>query len=1337
MKDFDGVNSGQDGLGEVRTSNTDDNDQPHQQQAQLSAQAVKTLQRRLEPKDNIFAQPKARKESQPSSSNDDDDEKLCSTNTERKNRTACIEKECSGDRTSLCAKRCRYVHCVSSPAEREGNGCNTVEELTCKVDCFVKEKCDGKKNQDKVEDCRRDCRQECCNDSESNDEESKNEDENDDDKPDKEEQKKNGDMDGEGKEENGMAGSRGGAESEVGSDEPAASAGTATSEIGPKPNAAASQGNDGIVQGAGAIAVVVDDEGTGDAIADDGGGEDDQPHEDEGDHHEDNDQHDDDPPPSAPAPDPAIAIGGDDANGDNDIEQRDGEYTPVDFVFNLPVADEGITAEDILTGANGNTVLEDVEGGLALLLPDLVEDTFGGSGGDERMRRCRMLRNYRKMLVEYDDTEPPKITNVFSAVCATMTDHHNDGHEDHTSDHHADDENGHQNCFDFEARTVLYVEDKYLPSVRERFTAATMEAVVDGKLESAISQYNPSYGDGTISEMRGTVPMDQQQESVWTTGVIAGVASAAGVVLLLALYFIWRRCHGRKKSGNADGVASNSTGSSDGNGSDDENAKPDPVHDEDNADDDEKPPSPRPKPAAKARDKNICAAPMEIDPNFVPPVHPKSSEDGMLIRQALGCNFVFDNLSPDELKTMVRAFEKHSVPSGSDIITQGDMGDYFYVIHSGTVDFIVNDSNVGHAGTGKSFGELALLYNAPRAATCRAAEDCEVWRVDQKTFRIIMASTAVSGKKGVRDILLKISFLKEITPMDLSRVIDALSEVKFKPGEDIFLRGDEGDAFYVVKEGKVKIHDILVGNTRYDDVFLCSGDYFGERALLTAETRAASVTAMEDTTCLSLSREEFTKLLGDVTKLILKAADKRKLRALPIFEKARVREFELDAMAGQLVDMSFDKGGELSSIGMEVDPCIVFVREGKLEVKAEDGSASILSEGGYFGDETISSENYGYMVHSMHDITALEDTTVGVLTLDDIANILGSIERLDGKCNLLNSSLKLDDIEKHRILGVGTFGQVWLASVKSARADKEVYALKVQVKRELLNHQQVDGVMREKEVMTNIDHPFIIKLVSTFQDKRNLYMLLQLVQGGELFSILHSGSRDGISENGTMFYSAGILEGLSHMHRRNILYRDLKPENVLIDSSGYPVIVDLGFAKIVEDKTFTLCGTTIYIAPELILSRGHDKAADYWSLGVLIYEMIIGKTPFVEDGLNQMALFKKICKGTFSYPRPKMGVTVGQPSSDLKDLIDKLLVVRAAHRLGSLAGADKDIRAHPWYSRLDWNNLVKKGYTAPWIPKLKDAMDSSCFDNWDHMSKEDQPQGNEPSADEQRRFEGF
>ena len=176
----------------------------------------------------------------------------------------------------------------------------------------------------------------------------------------------------------------------------------------------------------GTITVVVDDEGTDDATANDGDGEDDQQHEGDftSDLHEDIDQHDDDDPaPTAPAPAPAPAPAidvdsdkdGNDANGENAIDQRDGEYTPVNFVFNLPVADEDITAEDIMSGADGNTVLEDVEGGLALLLPDLVEDTFGGSGGDERKRKRRMLRNHRKMLVEYADAEPPKITNVYSA----------------------------------------------------------------------------------------------------------------------------------------------------------------------------------------------------------------------------------------------------------------------------------------------------------------------------------------------------------------------------------------------------------------------------------------------------------------------------------------------------------------------------------------------------------------------------------------------------------------------------------------------------------------------------------------------------------------------------------------------------------------------------------------------------------------------------------------------------------------------------------------------------------------------------------------------------------
>ena len=341
--------------GEVRTSPSDTADQPAEQAVQHQHQ------RQLGEKNNIFA-----RNNKDSSSSSSDDERLCSTNSERRKRDGCIKKECSGEsRTSLCTKRCRYVHCVSSPAEREGHGCNTVKELTCKVDCFDRERCDDRKNDDKAERCRRDCRKGCCGDSEDGDEDvkragdgKKDADNGGGDKPksaDEKAEEGGGDV-----KESGMADSRDAAPEPM-SDGPTPDA-ASSSTAGPK--------DDGIDQGAGAITSL-----------------------------------------------PQSVNVGTSNEGDAARKEGDGEYVPVELTFNLPVADEDITARDILTGANGNTVLEDVEGGLAVLLPDLVENTFGGgSGGGRRKRALRVLRNSsRKMLVEYSDAEPPKITNIASA----------------------------------------------------------------------------------------------------------------------------------------------------------------------------------------------------------------------------------------------------------------------------------------------------------------------------------------------------------------------------------------------------------------------------------------------------------------------------------------------------------------------------------------------------------------------------------------------------------------------------------------------------------------------------------------------------------------------------------------------------------------------------------------------------------------------------------------------------------------------------------------------------------------------------------------------------------
>jgi len=224
-------------------------------------------------------------------------------------------------------------------------------------------------------------------------------------------------------------------------------------------------------------------------------------------------------------------------------------------------------------------------------------------------------------------------------------------------------------------------------------------------------------------------------------------------------------------------------------------------------------------------------------------------------------------------------------------------------------------------------------------------------------------------------------------------------------------------------------------------------------------------------------------------------------------------------------------------------------------------------------------------------------------------------------------------------------------------------------------------------------------------------MLVKLIQGGELYSLMKRHRKNILPERDAKFYASGILEGLSYMHSFNVLYRDLKPENVLINKDGYPVIVDLGFAKEVVDKTYTLCGTPWYIAPEVILGRGHDKACDHWSWAILVHEMVSGDTPFGASGNDQMTLFKAIVRGNYKISR--------RCNEIVSNLVERVLVTRPSQRLGSLKGAELDIKNHDWLTDVDFDKLRQKKFRAPWKPEVKDALDVSKYDNWDHMAKDE------------------
>jgi serine/threonine protein kinase len=289
----------------------------------------------------------------------------------------------------------------------------------------------------------------------------------------------------------------------------------------------------------------------------------------------------------------------------------------------------------------------------------------------------------------------------------------------------------------------------------------------------------------------------------------------------------------------------------------------------------------------------------------------------------------------------------------------------------------------------------------------------------------------------------------------------------------------------------------------------------------------------------------------------------------------------------------------------------------------------------------------------------------------------------------------LTDFEVMTTLGTGTFGRVRLVKYL---AEDTFYALKILKKSEIIRLKQVTHIKSEITILKMIQHPFVVNLIGHFQDERKLYMVIEYVHGGELFSHLRREGR--FSDDHARYYAAEIVLAFGYMHSMNIVYRDLKPENLLISTQGHMKITDFGFAKQIEDRTWTLCGTPEYLAPEIIQSKGHDKGVDWWALGILCFEMLAGYPPFYDE--NPFGIYQKILAGKIEFPR--------QFDAKAKDLIKKLLNNDRTKRLGSSKNGVEDIKKSKWFSKTDFSAVYQCSLPAPYIPEVSGDGDTHHFD---------------------------
>lgn len=323
-------------------------------------------------------------------------------------------------------------------------------------------------------------------------------------------------------------------------------------------------------------------------------------------------------------------------------------------------------------------------------------------------------------------------------------------------------------------------------------------------------------------------------------------------------------------------------------------------------------------------------------------------------------------------------------------------------------------------------------------------------------------------------------------------------------------------------------------------------------------------------------------------------------------------------------------------------------------------------------------------------------------TLDELSN-----EEICEQENEEEKILQLSDFDIGVTLGTGSFGRVRIAIYKQSNA---VYAIKMLKKAAVIKLQQVEHILSERRILSSLDHPFIVKLSGTFQDVQCLYMILEYIVGGEFFTHLRKAGK--FNATTCIFYSAQITLTFEYLHASDYIYRDLKPENLLLDKQGYLKITDFGFAKKVPYKTYTLCGTPEYIAPEVLLNKGHGKGVDWWTLGILLYEMMTGQPPFIDD--DPMGIYQRILAGRMIFPK--------YFDRKVKSLVKKLLVADLTKRHGCRKDGAEDVKSHKLFTGFDWKALLERKMTAPIVPVLSDSdIDTSNFDEY--------PEDNEEAVD--------
>lgn len=681
-----------------------------------------------------------------------------------------------------------------------------------------------------------------------------------------------------------------------------------------------------------------------------------------------------------------------------------------------------------------------------------------------------------------------------------------------------------------------------------------------------------------------------------------------------------------------------------------------------------------------------------------------TEEDLDFIRSAMENTVLFHQLDPDVREAVAREMRRAEVSPEHRLIVEGDLGDTLYLVEEGIFDVLSRrngvDVKVNSKSRGDIFGEISLLFESPRTASVVSASGGTVWVLNRARFR------ALTRKVAVESNLQNEVFLNSVpafAPLDADarlRLAEALVERRFEPGHVVVREGDvDADTFYLIvrgeaivtvrnetskvfegveeavetsgegdvsdgaapadrearrsadetsaKEDAVSSTEAFVSYTEKVVNRLFRADFFGESALLESAPRNATVTAAgtSSLTCLCLARDDFAELLGSLQDRL-------------------AREKSPEVVARRMMELS-------GRIAWVPATATVTTRPGETHFASGTCSAAAFS----------------------------------ALVTDDGAPVRVVLK-------------------EGALLGSGASGSVRTVDCAlGAGGLTRQFALKRMLKTSVMS--TPGHVYCEQSITKELDHFSCMRQHASFQDEHYLYFLFDHVDGCDLMDALAAVATvkrfknpqkmfapkikmlQGMPEKMAMYYVAVIVSALEYLHEKNIVYRDLKPENVLLGRDGSAKLGDFGFAKKLDkgSHTYTFCGTPGYVAPEVVLARGYGTSVDWWGLGVLMYVLLTGQQPFsqVVNGQPEepLTVMKRIVDRSWAVPFPMY------LSESAVDIMSWFLERRSVKRLGNLRRKEEDVREHAWFrdAGFDWD-LLRSGKMQPRQLALSDAFAS-------------------------------